>query len=117
VTPVEAEAIQDLFQELGVVRIRSMFGGRGIYLNDRMFALVAFNELYLKVDDGNRSAFEEAGSRPFTYRQGAKPIAMSYWLMPDAGFDDPSEAARWGRLAIEAAGRAAAKPGKRPRKS
>jgi DNA transformation protein and related proteins len=104
---VDVEAIRDLFQELGAVRIRGMFGGQGIYLDDRMFALVAADELYLKVDDENRPLFESAGSRPFVYRQGAKAVAMSYWLMPEDAFDDPSEAARWGRLALAAAGRAA----------
>jgi DNA transformation protein and related proteins len=106
---VDAEAIRDLFQELGAVRIRPMFGGKGIYLHDRMFALVASDELYLKVDDENRAAFERAGSRPFVYRQGVKAVATSYWLMPEEGLEDPSEAATWGRLALDAASRAAAR--------
>jgi DNA transformation protein and related proteins len=32
---------------------------------------------------------------------------MSYWRLPAEGADDPDEAARWGRLALEAADRAA----------
>jgi DNA transformation protein len=114
---VDVEAIQDLFQELGAVRIRRMFGGQGIYLDDRMFGLVAADELYLKVDDETRPAFEDAGARPFVYRQGSKAIAMSYWLMPEAGLEDPSEAARWGRLALEAAARSGAAKARRPRKT
>ena len=61
---MDPEAIQDLFQELGTVRIRKMFGGQGIYLHDQMFGLVAADELYLKTDDETRPAFEAAGSRP-----------------------------------------------------
>ena len=33
---------------LGEVRARAMFGGYGIYLGERMFALVAEDTLYLK---------------------------------------------------------------------
>ena len=38
---MDAESIRDLFQELGPVRVRRMFGGQGIYAGERMFALEA----------------------------------------------------------------------------
>ena len=91
-----------------------MFGGQGLYAGERMFGLEAGGEIFLKIDDGNRPAFEAAGSRPFSYEKDGRRVAMSYWLIPDGAFDDPSEAARWGRLAIEAAGRAEGP--KRPRR-
>jgi DNA transformation protein len=111
---VDAEAIQDLFQELGPVRVRRMFGGQGIYAGERMFALEAGGELYLKTDDHSVARFEAAGSRPFTYEKDGRASVMSYWRMPDEALDDPSEAARWGRMALEAALRAAS--AKRPKK-
>ncbi len=106
---MDPESIQDLFQELGPVRVRSMFGGKGLYVGDRMFGLEAGGEIYLKTDATSRAAFEEAGSRPFTYRKGdGEPVTTSYWLLPSAAADDPSEAARWARSALEASRRAAA---------
>ncbi len=111
---MDAERIQDLFQELGPVRIRKMFGGHGIYVGQRMFALEADGQIYLKVDETNRPQFEAAGSHPFVYEAKGRTMSMSYWLMPEAGIDDPAEAARWGRLGIEAAARAPA--AKAPRK-
>jgi len=111
---VDAESIQDLFQELGPVRIRRMFGGKGIFAGERMFALEASGEIYLKADAVTRPQFEAAGSRPFVFEANGKTTALSYWLMPGEGLDDPTEAARWGRAAIEAAARAAAaKPARR----
>jgi DNA transformation protein len=111
---MDPESIQDLFHELGPVRIRRMFGGQGIYAGERMFALEAGGALYLKADDVNRPLLEAAGSRPFVYGANGKSATMSYWLMPEDGIDDPSEAARWGRLAIDAALRSAtAKSSKR----
>ena len=40
---------------------------------------------------------------------------MSYWRLPDAALDDPDEAARWGRLAVDAARRSASPRRKKPR--
>jgi DNA transformation protein and related proteins len=102
---VTPEAIQDLFEELGPVRCRRMFGGFGIYSGERIFGLATGGEIFLKSDAVNRPAFEKAGSRPFTFEKDGRLISTSYWLLPGAALDDPSEAARWGRSAIEASAR------------
>ena len=81
-----------------------------------MFALVASDELYLKVDGESIGFFRDLGSRPFAYetRDGRKSI-MSYWLMPESALDDPDEAAELARHALEAARRARAAAGRRAR--
>ena len=98
---LDPEAIRDLFAGLCPVRTRRMFGGQGVYAGDVMFALEANGELYLKADDSVLPAFQAAGSGPFVYEKDGRIARMSYWRLPD-------EAARWGRLAIAAARRAAA---------
>ena len=97
------ETICDLFAGLGPIRTRKMFGGQGVYRADLMFALEAYGELYLKTDEASLEAFRTAGSRPFVYEKDGRRTQTSYWLIPDAALDDPDEAARWGRLALEAA--------------
>ena len=84
-----------------------MFGGHGIYLGEVMFALVANDVLYLKVDEETRAAFHEAESEPLIYhgKQG-QPVTMSYWKMPLEGFESPEQAKHWAGLAINAAQRA-----------
>jgi DNA transformation protein and related proteins len=111
---LDADAIRDLFAALGPVRVRRMFGGQGIYLDKLMFALEAGGELYLKADGASAGAFEKAGSQQFVYAKDGKPVPMSYWRLPDSVADDPEEASRWGRLALEAARRAAL--AKKPRR-
>ena len=86
-----------------------MFGGKGIYADEVMFALEADGELYLKIDDGTVASFRSAGSKPFAYEKDGRTIEMSYWRLPDGAADDPDEAARWARLAIAAATRSARK--------
>ena len=96
--------LQDLFEPLGEVVVKRMFGGKGVWLDGMMFALVFGETVYLKVDDQTRGAFVAAGSQPFVYHQRKRDrqAALPYFSLPEEAQDDPVEASRWGRLAIEA---------------
>lgn len=115
---MDAEAIRDVFRGLGPIHIRRMFGGKGVYQGEVMFALEASGELYLKVDDESVGAFRDLGSRPFTYttKDGTTTLT-SYWLMPESALDDPDEAVQFGRMALEAALRKRATGAKKAKKS
>lgn len=69
---------------LGPVRARAMFGGHGVYCEDRMFALVVGDRIYFKADDQCRAAFQADGAEPFTYMGKDRPHVMSYWGRADA---------------------------------
>lgn len=122
---MDAEAIRDVFRSFGPVHIRRMFGGKGIYQDELMFALEAGGELYLKVDEESVGAFQELGSRPFTFEmRDGRATLTSYWLMPESALDDPDEAREFATMALGAARRAkarkgtkAASTGKAPRKT
>lgn len=103
---MERDAIEEMFQALGPVTIRRMFGGKGIYFEGRILALEVGGEILLKADAQSAPAFEEAGSSQWTYDGKSKPVKMPYWSIPDIAFDDPDEMAKWVRLADEAARRA-----------
>jgi DNA transformation protein len=110
----EAFVLEQL-SALGRVRARRMFGGVGLYLDETFFGLVIGDagDVYFKVDDGNRAAYEAAGCgpfRPFVERG----YAMSFWRVPAEVIDDPDEMATWARDAVGAARRSAS-PKKRPR--
>lgn len=110
----------DLLRPFGPVSIRRMFGGAGVYRDGLMFALVAYDTLYFKVDDQTRPAFERAGMGPFTYEGKAEPVTMSYFQAPSEAMEDADLLAGWARDAYAAALRAKvakvkstpAKPGK-----
>lgn len=97
--------LQDLFGALGVVRVRSMFGGVGIYIDDLMFGFLDRDEtIYLRVDDANRPAFEAAGSNPFRYPlKTGEEFEIGYWRMPEEALEQPDLAAEWARGSLEAA--------------
>jgi DNA transformation protein and related proteins len=94
----------ELFEPLGDLRARKMFGGAGVYCAGRMFALLADGLIYLKTDAVSRDQFAAAGSTPFVFetRDGSS-ATMSYWRLPDTALDDADEALAWGRLGLEAA--------------
>lgn len=87
-----------------------MFGGLGIYSGDLFFALADDGKLYFKVDDTNRSDFEERGMGPFVPWAGAPP--MGYWELPEGILEDPKELAVWVDKAVAVAARTK-KPKKR----
>lgn len=91
---------------MGPVTGRSMFGGFGIFMEGLMFGLVADDELYFKVDDGNRGNYEAVGSQPFTYEGKSRPVEMSYWKMPSGVLDDETALIVWAKAAYDAAKRA-----------
>jgi DNA transformation protein len=105
--------VVECLQALGPVSARRMFGGHGIFMDGLMFGLIADDQLYLKVDDGNRAAYEARGLRAFTYSGKGRPIEMSYREAPSEGFDDPEVLCEWGREAYAAALRADARKTRR----
>lgn len=101
---MDDDTLLDLFAGLGPVSIRRMFGGKGIYHDGVIIAVVIRGELRLKADAETAPQFADAGSTQWTYigsRHG-KEVAMPYWSVPDSAIDDPDEMAKWARLAYEA---------------
>jgi len=86
------------------VQIRNMFGGAGVYRDGVMFALIAGETLYFKVDDLNRADYEAEDMPPFLYEPpSGKVISMSYYELPERLYDDPEELSEWARKAFDAA--------------
>ena len=102
------EHLRGIFEHLGTVRTRRMFGGYGLYHDGVMFGLIADDVLYLKADRDTVAHFEARGLGPFTYRQRGREVTMSYYMAPAEVLEDPQEAVVWGRRAYEAALRARA---------
>jgi DNA transformation protein len=101
--------VLDLLEALGPVSARRMFGGYGIYLDGLMFALVADEVLYLKVDDETRDAFLAAGLEAFRYSRKGKVYQMSYHAAPEDALENGALLRDWARKAVDAALRAARK--------
>ena len=97
-----AEFLREQLAPLGRVTMRRMFGKTGVFCDGVMFGMVTENMLYLRVDDHNRAAFEEArSSPPLSYEKKGVPIDLSFWRAPDRGEALaflPIPMGRWRRL-------------------
>lgn len=105
VTDAQIAQIEDLFEGVGPITIRKMFGGLGIYAGGTIFAvLMSDGDLKLKGVDAMAETFDAEGWTRWTYqRDGSDKItAMPYWSLPDALLDDPEEASAWANRALEA---------------
>ncbi|WP_342362129.1 TfoX/Sxy family protein [Terrarubrum flagellatum] len=118
---VASESFSDFLREqlepLGHITTRRMFGKTGLFCDGLMLGMVRDDALYFRVDDENRVALKEAASEPpLNYRKKGADIDLSFWRVPDRLFDEPDEFLVWGRAALGAARRVAAKREKTTRK-
>ncbi len=115
ISPNYKSYLEELFELMPSVIFKGMSGGLDVFRDGIMFGLVAYEQLYFKVDKETEPCFAEAGSEPFVYEGKGKMIQMSYWIAPDVAMDDPEEFEPWAGLGLGAVRRAAAtKPPKSP---
>lgn len=92
----------ELFEEVGPLSTRKMFGGLGIYCDGVIFALVMSDGTIRMKGVGDMIArFEALGMSQWRYqRPGQKPAAMPYWDMPEDLLDDAEAASALARDAL-----------------
>ncbi|MCR9122722.1 MAG: TfoX/Sxy family protein [Phyllobacteriaceae bacterium] len=105
---MDEDYLKDLFAPFGPITIKRMFGGQGVYCAHGIFALVAFDRLYLKGDDQSSPAYEAEGMERWVYEghKNRRPTAMPYWQAPDEALESADAMEPWARLAVETAHRA-----------
>ena len=101
-----ATHIVDLLTAFGTCEAKRMFGGYGIFHQGLMIALIADGSCYLKADAETRDVFEACDCSQFTYYKKDKPFKLSYYLAPEAFFEDETACQYWAQLAYDAALRA-----------
>jgi len=105
-----AEFLREQFSPLGRLAFRRMFGKTGIFCDGVMFAMVADNTLYVRVDVESEATFKEAAAfPPLNYSKKGFTIDLAFWRVPERLFDEPDELVAWGRAALAAAHRIATK--------
>jgi len=110
--------VEDLFANLGRIRIRKMFGGAGVYSGEDMFALIDKDRVYVKSDEVLKERLQSEGGEPFEWTNPStgKTIKMSYVSLPVNALDDREEASTWGRQALDVAIQARRAKVKSPRR-
>lgn len=102
------ELCVEMLSPLGPVRVRRMFGGQGLYVDDLFVAIIDDGQLFLKADAVTRERFDAAGCVHFTFpNKAGEPVVTSYRRPPEDALESPPLMLPWARLALEAALRAA----------
>jgi DNA transformation protein len=92
--------VLDQLAGLGRVAARRMFGGVGLYHEERFFGLIAGDTLYLKVNDSNRGDYEARGMRRFRPFPDKPYWSMTYYELPADALEDADECAAWARKSV-----------------
>jgi DNA transformation protein len=88
-----ADQITEDLGELGEVTWRKMFGGAGVFVDDKMFALIDSEaRLHLKVDDSNRARYEAVDAE--------KHSRMPYFAVPADVIEDHSALTDWASQSV-----------------
>lgn len=87
--------ILDILSPYGGITHRPLFGGYGIYRYVKIFAIIAYDELYFKVGDNNRQDYIDMQAEQFTYQKNNKPYKMCYWQVPEEILEDSEELGVW----------------------
>lgn len=102
-----SEFVTFVMEQLAFVKdlhLRSMFGGYGLFQDDRMFALIYQDQLYFKADAATRAEFQAKSLSPFTYAIRGKWVKLQYFEAPAEVFDEMDEMRFWVNKALLAAG-------------
>jgi DNA transformation protein len=96
--------VVELMQPAVAAKAKRMFGGHGVFDDERMFALIVDDVLYLRCGESNRAAFDRLDLPPFDYaRANGRRAVMSYRRAPDEALESPAAMHEWAREALAAA--------------
>lgn len=90
--------IVDQLRDLAYLEARRMFGGFGLYQDERFFGIVHKGRLFFKIDDSTVVEYRKRKMKPF--RPNAKQTLKSYYQVPADIIEDADELAAWSRRAI-----------------
>jgi DNA transformation protein len=89
----------DLFNPLGRLTSKTLFGGNAILKNNITFAMVFDGSIYLKTNKNTVKKYLDLDSKPLSYKKNNKTISLRYYEIPIEVIDDEDQLMQW---AIEA---------------
>lgn len=92
-----------LFEQLGQIHSRSMFGGFGIFADDTMFALVVNDKLHMRANNKLSKQFKALGLEPYIYKKRGFPVVTKYFALTDEWVADTQQTLDIAQEALSAA--------------
>lgn len=88
----------DVLGHIQGIASKKMFGGYGIYLDGKIFAIITDDEeLRFKANEETKEKYEALGGKQFIYmgHKNKKPTPMPYWLVPEEVMEDREKIKEW----------------------
>jgi DNA transformation protein len=98
-----ANYVEEQLAFLGRISTKSIFGGIGIFVDERLLGIVMEDKLYLHTDASNLRAYRDRGMPQFKPYPNAFDLTTDHHQVPHEIVDDPGQLQEWGRQALAAA--------------
>ena len=98
-----ASYVEEQLAFLGRLSTKSIFGGIGIFVDERLLGIVMEDKLYLHTDATNLQAYQERGMPQFKPYPNAFDLTTDHHQVPPEIVDDPQQLKHWGEQALAAA--------------
>ena len=98
-----ANYVEEQLAFLGRVSTKSIFGGIGIFVDERLLGIVMDDKVYLHTDASNLRAYQDRGMPQFKPYPNAFDLTTDHHQVPAEIVDDPTLLKQWGEQALAAA--------------
>lgn len=88
---------------LGRISNRAIFGGVGIFIDERLLGIVINDALYLHTHETNIKDYLSRGMEQFKPYPNAFDLTTDHHRVPPEIIDDPEQLKVWGQRALDAA--------------
>ena len=98
-----ANYVEEQLAFLGRISTKSIFGGIGIFVDERLLGIVMDDRLYLHTDASNLGVYQERGMPQFKPYPNAFDLTTDHHQVPPELVEDQVQLKRWGEQALAAA--------------
>ena len=98
-----ANYVEEQLAFLGRISTKSIFGGIGIFVDERLLGIVMEDKLYLHTDASNLRSYQDRGMPQFKPYPNAFDLTTDHHQVPAEIVDDPVLLKQWGEQALAAA--------------
>ncbi|WP_116812071.1 TfoX/Sxy family protein [Steroidobacter cummioxidans] len=98
-----ASYVAEQLAPLGRISSRAIFGGVGVFIDDRLLAIVMGEKLYLHTDKSNLDDYVARGMQQFKPYPNAFDLTTDHHEVPQDIINDAEQLKLWGQRALNAA--------------
>lgn len=98
-----ASYVAEQLAPLGRISSRAIFGGVGVFIDDRLLAIVMGEKLYLHTDKSNLDDYVSRGMQQFKPYPNAFDLTTDHHEVPQDVVNDADQLKVWGERALNAA--------------